>query len=169
MIIRSLSKDDGNGSENGTQKVNSRSFKLHRSYSNTFNLSMLAIFFRSWILNCLSSEKEQGNCCLMLTFSIEREIRKFHVVFVLWRQRNVQKSTVHVQSCCFANLNLLLFCRSCCRCRGRCLSSLLPNLGYFIFEIIDLIDVICTCHCLTPLYLRSTKPNNICLRHLNDV
>ena len=31
---------------------------------------------------------------------------------------------MHVQSCCFANLNLLLFCRSRCRRRRRCLSSL---------------------------------------------
>ena len=31
---------------------------------------------------------------------------------------------MHEQSCCFANLNLLLFCRSRCRRRSRCLSSL---------------------------------------------
>ena len=31
-----------------------------------------------------------------------REIRNFHVVVVLRRLRNVQKSVVHVQSCCFA-------------------------------------------------------------------
>ena len=36
----------------------------------------------------------------------------FHVVDVQWHQRNVQKSVIHVQSCCFANLNLSLFCRS---------------------------------------------------------
>ena len=34
----------------------------------------------------------------------------FHVVVV--QQRNVQKCMMHVQSCCFANLNLLLFRRS---------------------------------------------------------
>ena len=40
---------------------------------------------------------------------------------------NVQNSVMHVQSCCFANLNLLLFCRSRFhRCR-HCLSSLLSN------------------------------------------
>ena len=31
------------------------------------------------------------------------------------RQRNVQKSVMHVQSCCFANQPYSLFCRS----RGR--------------------------------------------------
>ena len=34
---------------------------------------------------------------------------------------------MHVQSCCFANLNLLLFCRSRFRRCRRCLSSLLSN------------------------------------------
>ena len=32
---------------------------------------------------------------------------------------------MHVQSCCFANLNLLLLYRSLCRRRRRCLSSLM--------------------------------------------
>ena len=33
----------------------------------------------------------------------------FHVVVVQGRQRSVQKSVMHVQSCCFANLILSLF------------------------------------------------------------
>ena len=37
------------------------------------------------------------------------------------------KRVMHVQSCCFANLNLLLFCRSRFRRCRRCLSSLLSN------------------------------------------
>ena len=59
----------------------------------------------------------------MFPSSTEREIRHFHVVVVQRRLRNVQKSVMHVQSCCFANINLLLFCRSPCRRRRRCLSS----------------------------------------------
>ena len=49
--------------------------------------------------------------CVVSTYFIKwtREIRKFHVVVVLRRLRNVQKSAMQVQSCCFANLNLLLF------------------------------------------------------------
>ena len=43
----------------------------------------------------------------------------FHVVVVQRRQRNVQKSVMHVQSCCFVSLNLLLFRRSLCRRRHR--------------------------------------------------
>ena len=60
--------------------------------------------------------------------STKREIRHFNVVVVKQRQRNVQKSVMHVQSCCFANLILLLLCRSRCRRLRRrrrlCLSSL---------------------------------------------
>ena len=41
--------------------------------------------------------------------STKCEIRHFHVVVVHRRQRNVQESMMHVQSCCFVNLNLLFF------------------------------------------------------------
>ena len=34
--------------------------------------------------------------------SIKREIRHFRVVVVQKRERNVQKSVMHVRSCCFA-------------------------------------------------------------------
>ena len=40
----------------------------------------------------------------MFTSSIKRQIRHFPVVVVQWRQRNAQKSVMHVQSCCFAVL-----------------------------------------------------------------
>ena len=36
-----------------------------------------------------------------------------------------KKSVLHVQSCCFANLTLLLFFRPQCRRRSRCLNSLI--------------------------------------------
>ena len=76
-----------------------------------------------------SSGKEKQSRRLVFTSSTKREIRQFHVVVVQWRQRNVQKSVMHVQSCFFANLNLLLFCRSRCRRRRLCLSSLLGEEG----------------------------------------
>ena len=41
--------------------------------------------------------------------SSKREIRQFHVLVVQRRQRNVQKSIMHMQSCCFTNLNLIAF------------------------------------------------------------
>ena len=45
VIIESLSKEDGNGIQNVTQKVNSRCFKLHSSYCNSFNSSNVGVFF----------------------------------------------------------------------------------------------------------------------------
>ena len=71
-----------------------------------------------------SSGKENDSHSLKFTPSTKREVRRFQVVFLQWRQRNVQKRVIHVQSCCFANPNLLLFCRSRCPHRRRCLSAL---------------------------------------------
>ena len=71
--------------------------------------------------------KRKRKFCVVFTYSIKqaREIRKFHVAVEQRRLRNVQKSVMHVQSCCFANINLLLFNCSRCRRRRRCLNSLL--------------------------------------------
>ena len=60
----------------------------------------------------LSLQNEKEYFCVVFTYSIKRahEIRYFHVVIVQWRQRIiVQKNMLHMQSCCFANLNLLVF------------------------------------------------------------
>ena len=66
----------------------------------------------------------------MFPSSTKREIWKFHAVVVQPRLRNVPKSVMHVQSCCFANLNLLLLCRSrWCR-RRLCLNSLVLPSGH---------------------------------------
>ena len=40
---------------------------------------------------------------LLITPSTKLEIRHFHFVVVQGPQRNVQKSVMHVQSCCFFN------------------------------------------------------------------
>ena len=81
-LIGSLSNNDGDGYENVT---------LIRQ--------MWAIFFG----------KEKESCCLVFPSSTKREIRHFHVVVVQRRLRKVQKSVMHVQSCCFANLTYWLF------------------------------------------------------------
>ena len=70
-------------------------------------------------LNLSSGKKKEENCCLVFTSSIKREIRQFHVVVVQRRQRNVQKSVMHVQNCCFPYLKLLLFRRYRSRRRRR--------------------------------------------------
>jgi len=65
---------------------------------------LLAIFFRSRIhKDCIL----KSLCCV----NVLREIRKFHVVVLQWRQRNVHNSLMHVQSCCFA---VLARWRRCC-------------------------------------------------------
>ena len=45
----------------------------------------------------------------MFTSSIKLASRHFHVVVVQGRQRNVQKSVMHVQSCLFANQTYCFF------------------------------------------------------------
>ena len=84
-------------------------FALHQTLSRLFHLVQFVKrwhFFWSWILkDYQSSGKERQSCCLLFTSSTKREIRYFHVVVVHWRQRNVQKSVMHVQSCCFVYLS----------------------------------------------------------------
>ena len=46
---------------------------------------------------------------LQFTSLTKREIRHFHVVVMRWRQRNVQKRVMHVQSCFFALSSYCLF------------------------------------------------------------
>ena len=63
-----------------------------------------------------STGKEKENWCHLFTSrsSNKREIliRHFHVVVVQRRQRNLQNSMVHVQSCCVANLTSYDTCTS---------------------------------------------------------
>ena len=82
-----------------------------------------------------SSGKGKEIRCLVFTSPTKREIRQCHVLVMQWRQRNVQKSVMHVQTCCFANLNLFPFCRSRWRRRRRCLSSLLFSItGSYMYQ-----------------------------------
>ena len=88
--------------------MHQRCLKLYRAYSISFNSSNVVLELNSNRLY-QSSGKERESCCLVFPSSTRREIRHFHVVVVQRRQRNVQKSVMHVSSCCFANLNLLVF------------------------------------------------------------
>ena len=70
----------------------------------------------------LSYEKGKEHFHVVFTKSLKRarEISTFHVAVV---QRNVQEGVMSCCCCCFfANINLLLFCHFCCRCRHRCLT-----------------------------------------------
>ena len=78
------------------------------SQANTFNKVNLFIRSVPVIATFGSLSNDDGDGYENVT---KREIRYFQVVVVQRRQRNEQKSVMHVQSCCFANLNLSLFCR----------------------------------------------------------
>ena len=92
-----------------------------------------------------SSGKEKQSRCLVFTFATKREIRHFHIVVVLWLQRNVQKSVMHVQICCFANLNQLLFLPSSLTSPSSLLK--LPIVGQ---QLPTLLDVTCCVSVCTP-------------------
>ena len=83
----------GDGFENVTSKVNSHSFKLYRAYFIYVNSSNVQ--FQKTVS----------------TFRKRKESRSriFHVVVVQWRQRNVLKSVMHVQSCMFCQYKLIAF------------------------------------------------------------
>ena len=75
----------------------------------------------------LSLEKEKETFCVVFSCSAKRarEIRKFHVAVVQRWPKNAQKSVMHVQSCCFTNINLLL-----CLPFSLPSPSLLPKLSF---------------------------------------
>ena len=107
LLIDSLlalaSNNDGDDYENVTWKVNSRGFKSYRAYSTPFSSSNVGKFFWSWFLkDCIEVQEKSEN-------KTKHEIRYFHVAVVHWRQRNVHKSVMHAQSCCFAHLKLFPF------------------------------------------------------------
>ena len=79
-----------------------------RSVSN-FTASFSRRSIRQILKDCIdrSSGREKENRCLVFTSSTRRrEIRYFQVVVVQRRQRNVRTSVMHMQSCCFAYLNV---------------------------------------------------------------
>ena len=123
-------------------KVNSHCFKLHWFYLISFNLSNIGKF--SGVESKRMERKGKFLSIFVFTYSIKQacEISKFHVTVVPRRLKNVQKSMM--QSCCFANLNLLLFCHSCCWRHCRCLSSLLLSSKNFFSMV--------TWHHTSPLY-----------------
>ena len=94
-MLGSLDATTADSHENVAWKVNSHFFSLHHDYSNSLTFQMQANSSK------FIEEKKILSCCLFTSLT-KRENRHFHVVVVQWRQRNVQKSVMHVQSCCFA-------------------------------------------------------------------
>ena len=101
-------------------------FKLYRAYPILFNSSNVGKFFWSWILkDVIKVQKKKTKGIVLCSRPLQNV--KLGTFTLQWRSCNEgKKSVMHVQSCCFANPNQLLFCSSrcrCCRC-CRCLSSL---------------------------------------------
>ena len=125
VIVGSLSNNDGNYYKNITSKVNSFCFKLYLTFSILFNSANNGTFFWSWIpkgyVEVQKKKKEIAVLCW-------HPLQNMKLVIVMQgQQRNVQKRMMHMQSCCFANLKLLLFCHSRCHCRHRWLSCLISS------------------------------------------
>ena len=97
-------------------------FKLVGLIQSHFICQMLAKFSgRNPKGQYLTLEKEKETFCVVFTYSVELA----RVTVVQQQLKNVQKSVMHVQSCCFTTINLLLFCCSLYRRRRCWLSSLL--------------------------------------------
>ena len=81
VITESLSNEDGNGIENVTQKVNSRRFKLHRSYCNSFNSSNVGVFFSrvKFYKGRIHVHKNKKKPLFLFQFS------RFLLCFFFWR------------------------------------------------------------------------------------
>ena len=62
--------------------------------------------------------KKRNKNCVLFAYFIKRarEISQFHAVVVLRRLRNVQKSMMHVQSCCFAIYSHCFFANQAPHC-----------------------------------------------------
>ena len=118
---RELYIDDGNCSENVSFKMNSRFFNLCRVYFNLMKMASVDKFPWSWFLEDALKFRERKSDSSSLVYFLHKTCN--------WafsrrsRARTVKKCTknvMHEQSCCFANLNLLLFWRPFCRRRRRC-------------------------------------------------
>ena len=134
--VREVGTARSHGSKiSGGQKIKNSLKKWIRTVSDLVDLVQFHLIYQMLAkFSGVKSErtvfklrKRKRNFCVVFAYSIKRasEIRKFHVAVVQRRLRNVQKSVMHVQSCRFANINLLLFNCSRCRRRRRCLNSLL--------------------------------------------
>ena len=91
-----------------------RQQKLEFTVLQTSSPLFHVIHFVKFLANFSGVGKEKENWCHLFSSSNKHEIliRHFHVVVVQRRQRNLQNSMVHVQSCCVANLTSYDTCTS---------------------------------------------------------
>ena len=113
---------DDNRSLSINNKISLRKWSCATSNFKFFSSSLKCWqFFWIWILkDCIEVQEKKKESRLVFKSSTKREIRHFHVIVMQWQKRNVQKSMMHMQYCCFANFSPLSL-----HCRHRCLSSLI--------------------------------------------
>ena len=100
---------------------------FHRSYLISFNLSNVGEFSGVESERTVSEFRERkGNVYVVFSYSVKRarEIRNVHVAVVQRWLNLCKKAWCTCKVVFLVNINLLLFCRSRCRRRRRCLSSL---------------------------------------------
>ena len=129
MLLGSLSnEDDYDGVGNVAKRMRFASFQTSSRLFGSAQLVNCTRFFlelNSYGLH-LGSKRQKKILRRIFNSAIKRRIRRFDVVAVKWTSRNVLKSVMHVQSCCFAHKINCFFLR--CRCtRGGCLSFLLSE------------------------------------------
>ena len=126
IILGSLSINDCDGYEKGTNWRNQRCLKLYHAYSILFKSSNVGtIFFE---LNSKGLYQSSGKEKKFFVLSRRPRQNMKLVIFTSYscsdgKEMAVQKSVMYVRSCFFAKLNLLLFYRHRCRHHRRCLSS----------------------------------------------
>ena len=109
--------------------MNSQCLKLNRAHSISFNSSNVGNFFFEfnpiYLKDCIKVQEKKSKVVVSCSRP-QQNVKLLQAVSRGSRATMADKCTksVHVQSCCFANLNLLRYCRSRCgRCR-HCLSSI---------------------------------------------
>ena len=109
--------------------------KLHSSYSISFNLLDIDEMFWSWILkNCILVEKKEKEIVLSHP-QWNMKLGSFPLQLCDNGKEMYTKAWLLMQRCCFANLNLLLFCHSCCCCLSSPLYSYRNNFPSSVLSI----------------------------------
>ena len=103
LLSGSLNNDDSNSSENVAQKVNLGCSNFIAIIPTLlFCQNYIGDFFRSWF-------RKEWILVHKIVFLFSwppqnMKLESFNTRVMQWLQRNVQKSVMHVQSCCFASL-----------------------------------------------------------------
>ena len=118
--------------------MNLRCFKLYRAYYISFTSSNVGKCFWSWILkDCIKVQEKKKKVVVLCSRPRQNVNLGIFTLYMRNGGKEMYKTSVmHVESCCFANVNLSLFCRSRCRHRRRCWSSLILRLKQSFYRYV---------------------------------